>query len=305
MIFFKLLQLVSFVFALALPQAAPPRLAGLDVQIWPEYDQPAVLVIINGTLAEDVPLPQSLQVSLPEAAVLHAIAYPDATGKLLSLAATTTAANNAQVVEFELDQPRFVVEYYADIITAPPARSFTLDFAAPYAAEQATLSLRQPARATALQTDPPMAAGAADAQGNPTYTLATGPLQAGERIALQVSYTKPDADPSVSAQVTPAPANAVVAAQQAETSTWLPWLLGALAALLLGAAGFYWLRQRNATPRSRQARRQAERQRGPSPRAAGTATDRAAASANNFCPQCGQKYESNDKFCRKCGTSRR
>ena len=33
---------------------ANPRLASLGIEIWPEYDRPAALVILRGTLAEDV-----------------------------------------------------------------------------------------------------------------------------------------------------------------------------------------------------------------------------------------------------------
>lgn len=303
MIFFKLLQILSLALWLTLPQAAPPQLASLDVQIWPEYDQPSVLVIINGVLADDVVLPQQMRVTLPAQAVLHAVAYPDASGNLMSLAATTETAGNDQTVVFELDRPSFVVEYYADIISAPPARHFALDFVAPYAAAQAAISLRQPTRAGDFKVDPPMTAGAADALGNPTYTLAAGPLQAGERIALQVSYTKADTEPSVSAQTAPTPANAVVATQEIGSNTWLPWAaVGALAVVLLAGLGVYWLRKRTAGPRSRQARRQETRRRGQPERSIVTP---AADAGNNFCPQCGQKYENNDKFCRKCGAPRR
>ena len=58
--------------ALALAQAggAPkgnPRLASLNIEIWPEYDRPAALVILRGALAEGVKLPAAVTLRLPAA----------------------------------------------------------------------------------------------------------------------------------------------------------------------------------------------------------------------------------------------
>ena len=304
MVFLKLLHILSVMLWTSLPQTAPPRLAVLDVQVWPEYDQPSVLVIINGTLADDVALPQEIRLPIPLQATLHAVAYPDSTGNLLALSAATENDTDGQTVVFEVNQPRFVVEYYADSLTPPPARSFTLDIITPYAAEQGTVTVRQPARASNFQADPPMTAGPVDAQGNPTYTLATGPLQPGESTTLQISYTKADATPSVSAQAETAPTNALVTDDSASLS-WLPWAAAGIAAGLLAAAAFYWLRGRSQTGHSRQARRRDARRRGQD-HPASAAPDRALpAVTSNFCPQCGHPYESSDKFCRTCGAPRR
>ena len=42
------------------------RLQQLQVDLWAEYDQPAMLVIYQGTLAPDTPLPTTLTLRLPE-----------------------------------------------------------------------------------------------------------------------------------------------------------------------------------------------------------------------------------------------
>ena len=44
-----------------------PRLASLNIEIWPEYDRPAALVILKGVLAEGVKLPAVVTLRLPAA----------------------------------------------------------------------------------------------------------------------------------------------------------------------------------------------------------------------------------------------
>ena len=46
------LLLPAFAFAQGGAPTANPRLASLGIEVWPEYDRPAALVILKGTLAE-------------------------------------------------------------------------------------------------------------------------------------------------------------------------------------------------------------------------------------------------------------
>lgn len=282
---------------------APGRLDTWDVQIWPEYDRPEVLVIMRGDLATDTTFPQRVRVPIPQDATVHAVAYPAEAGNLLTLPWTLENDDQGQSVVFDLDQNSFVVEYYADVIAPPPDRSFDLDLIAPLAAQQATLTLRQPSRASNLQTIPEMTPSGVDDLGNPTYTLDLGALAAGQSVPLQVSYTKNDADPSVSglAQTAPqAPTGASSAASPQQD--WLPLLLGGAIGVLAAAGALYWVRRRQGGASSRQARRREARRKG----TADTVRQPApAGAANRFCPQCGQRFEDSDRFCRNCGAARR
>lgn len=288
----------------AAAQPAAPQLAAWDVQLWPEYDEPSLLVIITGAVAEGSALPQPLRIPLPAGARLHAVAYPDATGNLLTLPWTTEPGADGQTVVFDLNQPRFVVEYYADILSPPPSRSFELNLVAPYAAQQASLALRQPSRASDMQTTPVMTPGPADALGNPTYTLDLGPLQAGQSVPLRVSYRKADALPSVESQPA-ATAPAASAATPAAGQNWLLLIAGAALGLLAGAALIYLLIRRRPSNASRQARRREQRKKGAQPARPQAAGPAPATAASQFCVQCGQKFQGNDKFCRNCGAPRR
>lgn len=300
-LFWSILLLPLLVATAVAAQTLPTELSTWDVQVWPEHDEPAVLVIATGSLSEQTTLPQTVRISLPADARVHAVAYPDATGNLLTLPWRAEPAASGLDVVIELVQPRFVVEYYADILTPPPARSFELNLVAPYAAQQASLVLRQPSRASDLQVTPAMAAGGPDALGNPTYTLELGRVDAGQSIPVQVSYTKADDDPSVAGL---AVASTPVVAGGGELN-WLPLLIGAVAGLLIGGAVVYLVWRRREKGSSRQARRRDARRKGRQPARSPAAGATPAATADKFCVQCGQRFEGNDRFCRSCGAQRR
>jgi hypothetical protein len=234
------------------------------------------------------------------------VAYPGEAGNLLTLPWTTEAGPAGQAVVFELNQPHFVVEYYADILSVPPNRSFDLDLGIPYAAQQATVTLRQPARASALQVTPAMAAAGVDELGNPTYALDLGPLAAGQSVPFQVSYTKVDGEPSRPAAVS-TPVAAAMPEPAAEGQSWLPLALGIAVGAAAGMAILYVVLNRRSAAGSRQTRRREARKRGERaapPRAAASKPVDSAA-ANQFCVQCGQQFDLSDRFCRGCGAARR
>jgi hypothetical protein len=282
-------------------QPAPLQLTTWDVQVWPEYDEPAVLVIVTGSIDPATIFPQQLRISIPSGARLHAVAYPDETGNLLTLPWTIEPGDDDQTVVFDLDQPGFVVEYYTALVTPPPSRSFDLNLVAPYATGQSSLALRQPARASAMRTTPALVPGGLDALGNPTYTLELGALEAGQSVPLQVSYTKADADPSVS--------GLAVAETPTVGSTdgqnWRPLIVGVAVGVLAGAVGIYLVTRRRSLGSSRQARRRDARKQGVQPVRSPFGGAAPASSPTRFCVQCGQKFEGSDKFCRNCGAPRR
>lgn len=292
--------------ATAAAQTQPPVLATWDVQVWPEHDQPTVLVIATGSVVTDTAFPQPMSIPLPAGASIHAVAYPGEAGNLLTLPWTTEDGPAGPAVVFELNQPHFVVEYYADILSSPPNRSFALDLGVPYAAQQATVTLRQPARASALQVTPAMTATGMDDLGNPTYALDLGPLAAGQSVPFQVSYTKADGEPSKPAAVS-TPSAAATPAPAAEGQSWLPLALGIAVGAAAGMAILYGVLNRRSAAGSRQTRRREARRKGErsAPPRAGASKPVDSAAANQFCVQCGQQFDLSDRFCRGCGAARR
>lgn len=275
-----------------------PDLETWTTAVWPEYDQPAVLVIAEGVLSADSALPVPIRVPVPANARINAVAYKDETGSLFSLPWEVEASGSGQEVVFELDQPAFVVEYYADIISPPPDRSFELPLTVPYDTQSTVILFRQPARASDMDIEPVLDPIGPDGLGNPQYSQDLGPRAEGAVIPLTVRYTKADAEPSVSGPAAaPEDSDQPVSTQPAPN--WIYWGIGMLLGVLLAGGGVLaWNRfYRDRGGSTRQARRRRARESGRRADDGG--------GGNRFCPQCGRQYEVDDRFCRACGTPRR
>ena len=69
--------LLLLLLLVALPVAAQTEVTQLDtltVELWPDYDRPAMLVILTGTLPESAALPATVTIPLPPEAEINAVA---------------------------------------------------------------------------------------------------------------------------------------------------------------------------------------------------------------------------------------
>jgi hypothetical protein len=103
-----IVRLTHGVAALALLVSAGPALAqngiafaSLQIQLWPEYDQPKTLVILDGRLDATVTLPAELTLRIPAAAGQpNAVAVRGLKGDLLSASYTTTLSGGDLAITF-------------------------------------------------------------------------------------------------------------------------------------------------------------------------------------------------------------
>lgn len=61
--------------------AAAPKYYQLDISVWPEYDEPRNLVIYNGSLADNNPLPQPITLEAPAGARINMTCEVSADGQ--------------------------------------------------------------------------------------------------------------------------------------------------------------------------------------------------------------------------------
>src|SRR5574337_228779 len=84
----KWLVIVLLLGVLTIPLSADAqgqvKLAGLEVQLWPEYDQPSMLLIYDFTLTESIGLPVNVAIRIPKDANLLAVASQTADGGLVN-----------------------------------------------------------------------------------------------------------------------------------------------------------------------------------------------------------------------------
>lgn len=280
--------------ALALAQGgAPkdnPRLASLAIEIWPEYDRPAALVILKATLAEGVKLPAAVTLRLPAASGgPAAVAFSTtADGNLLNLKHERASAGEFITLKFEIPERFFHIEFYEPIATTLPARSYRYAWPGDFAAERVTVVVQEPASANAISVAPNLDLASTGQDGMRFRAAELGALEAGKPLPIVVRYTK--LEPRTSAEIMkpkagdsalPAaapPSATALAPPAAAASGGLPgWALALAGIVMLGLVGgvfiLWW--QRRESP--------------------------SAAPAQRTCAKCGAEQPAGNRFCGKCG----
>ena len=277
-------------------------LESLEVELWPDYDQESVLVLLTGTLAANTPLPATLTFPLPDGADFHVVAHFLPTGELTDQDITPQVEANQ--VTFTTPNSRFQLEYYLPYSATGNQRDFTFFWQSDIAVEQMRMKVQQPLAATELTTVP--AATSFNEENGLTYHLLPNQaVAAGDTYTVQLNYTM--STPQLTISLAPPDTETAELPFLDATPVEEPgfdWalLLIALGVLILVATAVYYLANRQSTSSRRPARPRPKRQ--PKPATPKTAAAQTTFTGKaNFCHQCGEPLQAEDKFCRYCGTA--
>lgn len=252
---------------LGLAQQIPVVIERLEISLWPEYDDPRLLVIYRGELAEDPKSP--LAFTLPSTAQIHAVAHVGPAGTLLADDWQLLPGDNDQIVLFTPGSRRFQLEYYDDVLGMAPERSFVFRFRSDrYEIKNLEIEVQQPLRATGFQASPALDPQGADTRGFSYFGRRVGAVPPGTLVEQRVSYRKTDTLPSL---------------RPAAQSSLIWGALGVgLAVVALGVVGLLWFRRRRSVSSE-------------------TAVQQRPA---QFCARCGYRFRANEQFCPQCGQRR-
>lgn len=277
---------ILFAPGLALAQAGNPRLASLNVEIWPEYDRAGTaLVILKGELAQGVALPATLSLRLSAAsggpaAVAHS--QGPNTG-LLNLQYERQDAAGGIAIRFATPERFFHIELYEPLATALPARSYTYTWPGDLATDRLRVIVQEPATSSNIAVEPKLDLASTGQDGLRYLAGELGAREAGKPLPVVVRYTKLDLrtttdimKPKGSAAQAPVPAMPPSAAVPAAGAPFpvsvIVLLVVALLAIVASVAFLWWKRR---APR--------------------------AVPAAGACTQCCTPRRPGDRFCGKCG----
>jgi len=273
--------------------AAPPGggaakggtpLESMQIEIWPEYDRPAALVILKGELAGDVGLPAAVSLRIPAssggpAAVAYATAKK---GQLFNLMHDRSDAADFITLRFTVPLRFFHVEFYDRFATGTSERSYRYVWPGDLPARSLDVVVQEPAGASNISIQPELNDRSTGSEGLQYRSAQLGPVKQGAPLSIEIRYTK--TDPRTSANIlalnSPAPGPEATPATGQRNSFRLFLTLGA-AALLVAGSGlvyFFWWRRR------------------PRPRVGSTG-------GGGFCAKCGNGAAASDRFCSKCGAA--
>ena len=261
------------------------------VQLWPEYDTPDMLVILNLQLSANIPLPTQVKVRLPGSVEKpYVVAIGQTPQTVTDQGIEYTNEKNGDWLETTVTAtgPAIRIEYYDPGLTrAGDQRSYDYIWAGDHAVDVFNVSLLVPVDMTDIQTDPMMNEVASAGTTQTFREWGTTGLKAGEQIPVKITYTKTSDRLSVSNQ--PLETGVVDESTQGRVSlsNYLPYILGGLGVLLIVGGGIYFWQSSQGKPAPR------KRHRSRSNEDAGEAV---------YCHQCGKRAQTGDRFCRTCGT---
>lgn len=268
------------------------EIARLEVQLWPEYDDPRVLGIYSGELDSAVSLPAAFRLIIPRGAEIHmAGAIGEGGQHLHALYQTRPLGDSLLEVSYDLQVPSFYMEFYYDPFENG-RKAFDYPLQSPFPVASLQALVQQPLAATDFRVTPPPLDVVRDGQGFSYDRLSLGALAPNEARTISVSYVKPDDKPSVAAANSGGPAGG--------TAMKNILIIGAIALAGAVAYGVFASRSRarRPAPRGAKAARAAE----PVPQIA-RAPSAKGKSGVRYCTACGEQLEAGDRFCAVCGAA--
>ncbi len=265
--------------ALAQNANEPTGFKNVKLWIYPEYDDPRLLVMLEGQIA-GVPAPAEVRFLVPSAAEMYSAGSIDAQGKYSGGPPQRESSSipGWDEISYEVTTDIFRVEYYDPIIFGQPDKTISYEFRWLYPIADLEVVVQEPRHASNFSVVP---AGQAfvDSEGFNSYRYNYSGLNDGPPLHFEIAYTKSDTNPSL-------------AVGGSGTSSSSLVVIIAVVLVVLAAGGFFWLRR--PRPKTRAARRQSARDaaarvaKGNKPKA-------------RFCSQCGQPIEGSERFCPYCG----
>jgi hypothetical protein len=288
----KWLLLVLLFISLTIPLSVGAQeevaLDKLTIQLWPEFDQPAMLVIYDFTLAEGTTLPVDVTLLVPADATIIAVAFAEAGGLFNATYQEPFVDGDWQVLTLTVDtNTPYHIEYYAPLTRTDVQRNYTYIWPGDYAVKTLDLSVRVPVDTTKITTDPQMVDTTSAGNDQKLLAWTASDLEAGKQVPIKITYTKTSDRLSVSNQ--PLETGVVDESTQGRVSlnNYLPYILGGLGIILILAGGLYFWQSSQGKPVVR------KRHRSRSKDDSGDSV---------YCHQCGKRAQTGDRFCRTCGT---
>jgi hypothetical protein len=285
-------------------QAQAPTLSNLGISLWPEFDEPEMLVIYRGRFEADTPLPVPVEIRIPAAVGSpSAVAFVAEDGGQYNQEHTIRLEDDWLVVAFELGVPAFQVEYYAPLNDEAGRREYEFAFVADYPIEVFSLDVQEPPTAEEFVLAPAADAVTLEDDGLLYHRVQIDSVEQGDSIDWTVSYRKTDNVLTIAGFTSPQPSAEAPApgVQVADQSMVWVFLIAFFCLVAVGAAAF-WLGRR-AQPPPPPAGATKRRGSGRGARAQSQALSAFPGDESFHCHQCGALLRSDSEFCHKCGTA--
>lgn len=264
------------------------EVSSLKIDLWPEYDKPMVLVMIDGWIAESVELPIEVRLPVMEGGSVHMGCSITSAGVHIHESFKEGTDEDGDYVTFVLRERQFHLEYYYNPFRDTPFRRFDYYFKSPFNIAAVQVEIKEPLGSTGFILNPPSKYPMKNRSGITIHSLNIGKVKVGEGINITAEYSKNDLVPTNKRLNKSSPT--------VDTYKFLTILFGSILFILLGYAAFRW----NSAPSNTDKK---HKKKGKKHKTRYQIKGKSIKSARiNFCFQCGNELKPPFHYCGVCGT---
>ena len=269
----------------------------VQVQLWPEYDRPSMLVIYTIELSENISLPVDVIVKIPaDAGIPNAVAVAEG-DQLLTAEYTREVVGDWAELVVTADSNVLHIEYYdpgLEINSFDRAYDFT--WIGSYTVDELIVRVQSPIGAASMEFSSVLSAPEQASDGLSYYLGYFGPLETGEQFDFSLEYQKSSSTLTVDsfANQNPVsePAPSEVNGVLRNAPSWL-WFVVGIGVLLIGMGVWFLFKDSSKGTNHKKSKYTQKKQ--------SAASSRDSKKASKFCHKCGTGALPGDKFCRECG----
>lgn len=281
---------------LQLGSASP--LESLEIALWPEFDQPGVLVILRGVLSSSVELPAHVEIPVPAMyGEPSAVAIKGLQDQLFAVDYQRRVQGQWATIVMEAESAGIWIEFYADLTFEGDKRSFTFLWPGGVDIGEFQYEIQQPSGAADIQVTPRGVAGVQT--DGLVYKRATyGPLSAASQAFISFAYEKQDSGLTINAQPKIDRPDEV-RGETPDLSEMLPYILGGVGLVLIAAGVIMYVRFKQLDSPASQPRKRKRR------RKTTNKYKEEVDASPIYCHLCGVQAGASDHYCRRCGAQLR
>lgn len=298
-----ILWVVFGIFAWVAPGYAQQNISfeSLQIDLWPEYDRPEMLVVYRFQLAADVQLPVALNIQIPAAAgEPNAVAKAQSGGPLMNLEYTSNVQGEWNMLQLTADQPVIQIEYYDPSLQIDGTdRSYVYKWAGGYDIAQVIFLVQQPIGAQGMEILPRLNDVTQGSDGIVYYSGEIGSFEADETFERSIKYQKDSESLTIEfLEINSPPVNEDTTGRVSLVNI-VPWGIGLLGVIVIVAGVYWYMATGKRTVKVSKDKLKPPQVKETKPEV------KTKSQLDIYCHQCGKRAEDGDKFCRSCGTKLR
>lgn len=276
-----LLNVIGVTWILAQGENEPSGFNSVHLWIYPEYDDPRLLVMLEGQVI-GIETPATVRFLVPSTAVMYSAGSIDTQGHYTGGPPhrEPSTVQGWDEISYEVTSRTFRVEYYDPIILGWPDKTISYEFRSLIPITSFHVLVQEPRQSSGFNVLP-SGETSSDNQGFTNHIYEYYDLDIDSSIQFNISYTKSSNLPSLSIE-------------DGEPSYIALIVTTVIGVCIILGFGLFWILK--SKPKNRAEKKRKYRNKSPN----------ISKGRNNqsviFCSQCGKSLEKSARFCQYCGT---